>query len=95
VSGAAFERSGERVALVVRQGDGVRLAVSDARGNVSLKPLGGRARCVATPAWDAEGRWIYVAPGDGQVYAAEAGGGRVESVRTGAIGCGLAWHDPS
>ena len=89
---AMFERGGDRVAAVLRHGDQLTVAVIDARGNAALKPLDARAgACAPAVGWDRSGEWIYVAPGDGALYAVEAAGGRVQAVRTHGVGCGLAW----
>lgn len=89
---ASFERSGDRVAIVLREGDELSIAIVDARGNAALKPLGARAGdCTPSSSWDRNGHWVYVAPGDGTLYAVEAGGGRVEPVRVRSVGCGIAW----
>ncbi len=89
---AAFENGGDRVGAVLRRGDELTLAVIDTRGNAALKPLDARAgACGPAISWDRAGRWIYVAPGDGVLYAVEAAGGRVQAVRTHGVGCGLAW----
>jgi hypothetical protein len=90
---AAFSRDGNDVAVTLRDTDGsLLIGISDAKGNVALKPLPSQAtECAPTPAWDARGRWVYVAPGDGSVYAVEAAGGRVEGVPARLVGCGLAW----
>jgi hypothetical protein len=89
---ASFEPYGDRAGLVLRQGDELTVAVVDTRGNAALKPITARAgKCAPSIAWDRSGSWIYVAPGDGSLYAVEAAGGRIESVRTHGVGCGLAW----
>jgi hypothetical protein len=88
----AFDSGGERVAAILRQGEDLTVAVIDSRGNAALKPLGARVgECTPSVSWDRAGTWIYVAPGDGALYAVEAAGGHVESVRTHGVGCGLAW----
>jgi hypothetical protein len=93
VAGASFSPAGDRVAVTLRDTDGsVVLGVADEHGNVALKPVSARAAgCGAVPAWDARGKWLYVAPGDGSIYAVEAAGGRTESVPARLVGCGLAW----
>jgi hypothetical protein len=92
VLSASFERSGERVAMALREGDQLSVAIVDARGNAALKPLGARAGdCAPGMSWDRSGRWVYVAPGDGMLYAVEASGGRVQPVRVRNVGCGVAW----
>jgi hypothetical protein len=92
--GATFEASGERAAILMVEGDELTLAVTDASGNAALKPLGGGAgACPTAPAWDKLGRWIYVATVDGVLHAIEAGGGRIESIKTHGLGCGVAWVD--
>lgn len=89
---ASFDRSGDRAAIVLRDRDDLTLAVVDARGNAALKPLGARrGGCSPTLAWDGPGSWVYVAVGDGALYAVEANGGHVERIRTHGVGCGLAW----
>jgi len=90
---AAFSAAGDKLAVTLRDDDGSLLVgVSDEKGNVALKPVPSQATaCAAAPAWDGRGRWIYIAPGDGSVYAVEASGGRVEGVPTRLVGCGLAW----
>jgi hypothetical protein len=92
-TGAAFEPGGDRVAVTLRDSDGsIVVGVSDDHGNVALKPLSARATgCTAAPAWDARGQWVYVAPGDGSIYAVESTGGRTESVPARLVGCGLTW----
>jgi hypothetical protein len=91
--GASFDRAGERVAVVLRSPDGLQLAIVDAKGNAQIKPLDGGDGCEGVPVWDAAGRWVYVADAEGVVHAVEAGGGRIASVRTGGVGCGVAWVD--
>ena len=91
VLGASFEGSGEHVAILMQEKDDLTLAIVDEQGNAALKPLGNAAGCTSTPAWDASGRWVYVATDDGVLHAVEAKGGRVESIRTNGIGCGVAW----
>lgn len=93
ILGASFERSSERVAVVLRTEDGLHLGVVDQRGNAQLKSLGRGDGCEGAPAWDADGAWVYVAGGDGTLHAVEADGGRVGSVRTHGAGCGAAWLD--
>ena len=93
VIGASYERSGERVALLMAAKDELMLAVVMPRGNAALKPVGEGEVCATAPAWDETGRWIYVATADGSMRALEAGGGRTETVRTRGVGCGLAWLD--
>jgi hypothetical protein len=89
---AAFDATGERAAAVMQRGDELSVAVIDARGDAALKPLDARTgECAPAVSWDRTGSWIYVAPGDGALYAVEASGGHVESVRTHGVGCGLAW----
>lgn len=89
---ASFEPYGDRAGLVLKRGDELTVAVVDARGNAALKPINANAReCTPSLTWDRSGSWMYVAPGDGSLYAVEAAGGRVESVRTHGVGCGLAW----
>lgn len=98
---AAFSPGGGRVAMTtIERGrpDGstpVHLAVVDARGNAALHPVAGWRRgqsCEAAPAWDDAGRWVYLSPGDGAVYAVEAGGGaRVEGASARTLGCGIGW----
>jgi DNA-binding beta-propeller fold protein YncE len=93
--GAAFSGAGDKIAVSLRDSDGSLLVgVSDERGNVALKPLPAQSTdCAPAPVWDARGRWVYVAPGDGSIYAVEASGGRVEGVPTRLVGCGLAWFN--
>jgi hypothetical protein len=93
VIGAAYERSGERVALLMIEKDELMLAIVMPRGNAALKPIGEGKACRTAPAWDDQGRWLYVGTADGALRAIEAGGGRVETVRTHGVGCGLAWLD--
>jgi hypothetical protein len=89
---ATFDHSADRAAMVLRHRDDLTLAIVDARGNAALKPLGARSgACVPAVSWDRGGSWVYVAPGDGALYAVEANGGHVERVRTHGVGCGLAW----
>jgi hypothetical protein len=89
---AGFEPSGERAGVVLRRGNELTVAVVDARGNAALKPIGARSgECAPAISWDRSGSWIYIAPGDGALYAVEASGGQVEQVRTHGVGCGLAW----
>jgi len=89
---ASFEPNGDRAGLVLRRGDELTVAVVDARGNAALKPINAKAgKCAPSIAWDRAGSWIYVAPGDGSLHAVEAAGGRIESVRTHGVGCGLTW----
>lgn len=93
--GAAFAASGDQVAVTMRGADGdLVVGIVDSDGHVSLKPLGTRSAgsaCTVTPAWDARGRWVYVAFGDGSIHVAEAAGGRVEAVPARLVGCGLGW----
>lgn len=92
VVASSFEPFGDRTGLVVKRGDELTVAVVDSRGNAALKPINATAGdCAPSLAWDRSGSWIYVAPGDGSLYAVEAAGGRIESVRTHGVGCGLAW----
>jgi hypothetical protein len=92
VVAASYEPSGDRVAMVLRSDGELTLGISDLRGNVALKPLDARYHeCPPDPAWDGNGRWVYLAPGNGLLYAAEASGGRVKQLRTDVVGCGLAW----
>jgi len=92
--GGTFEAGGDRVALVVRAGRDLTVAVIDARGDAALKPLGAHAGgCAPTVSWDLSGRWLYVGAGDGMVRAVETAGGHVEPIRTKSVGCGLAWID--
>jgi hypothetical protein len=92
--GGSFEPGGDRVALILRDGDDLTVAVVDARGDAALKPLGAQAgRCAPTVSWDLTGVWLYVGTGDGTVRAVETAGGHVETIRTKAVGCGLAWID--
>jgi hypothetical protein len=93
ILGASFDPSSERVAIALRSPDGLMLAVVDQQGDAALKPLGSGDGCPGSPVWDGNARWIYTAGDDGTMYAVEAGGGRVESVRTQAVGCGVAWVD--
>src|SRR5581483_5787392 len=90
---ASFSGSGEKVAVTLKDTDGSLLVgISDAKGNVALKPVPAQSTgCVSAPTWDGRGRFVYTAPGDGSLYAVEAGGGRVEGVPTRLVGCGLAW----
>jgi hypothetical protein len=91
--GASFDRSSERVAIVLRTQDALRLALMDVKGIVSLKPLGGGSGCDAAPVWDSAAKWVYVAGGEGVMHAVEATGGRIGSTKTQAVGCGVAWVD--
>ena len=91
VLGASFDHSGEHAAVLLRKDEELTLAVVDVRGNASLKPLGKGLACEGPPAWDAAGNWVYVATGDGVLHAVEASGGRIESVPTQGVGCGVAW----
>jgi hypothetical protein len=79
--------------MTLRDADGsLLIGISDDKGNVSLKPIAAKAgACAPDPAWDARGRWVYLAPGDGSLYAVEASGGRVEVVPARLVGCGFAW----
>lgn len=89
---ASFEPNGDRVAVVLGRGDSLTLGISDARGNVALKPIRASAGgCRPAVSWDAARRWLYVGAGDGELHAVETGGARISSVRTKAVGCGLAW----
>jgi hypothetical protein len=90
---AAFATAGDKVAVTLEDTDGsLLLGISDGRGNTSLKPVPAQSTdCSSAPAWDLRGRWVYIAPGDGSLYAVEAAGGRVEGVPTRLVGCGLAW----
>ncbi len=91
---AGFETAGDRVAVVLRDGRELTVAVADGKGKTALKPLRARAGdCTPALAWDLAGRWLYVGAGDGIVRAVDAAGGYVEPVRTKAVGCGLAWID--
>lgn len=93
--GAAFSASGDRLALTMLGTDGAAAAgIVDLEGDISIKPLGTRAaaaECDATPAWEANGRWVYVASGDGAVHVVESAGGRLETVPARLVGCGLGW----
>ncbi len=92
VVAASFESSGDRVAMALRIDGGLTLGISDMRGNTALKPLDTKYRdCDPVPAWDDDGGWVYMSPGNGLLYAAETGGGRMKQVRTNVVGCGLAW----
>lgn len=100
--GAAFSPDGEEVAMVLVERDRpegstpVHLALSDLGGNTAFHPVttwSERQSCDTTPAWDADGRWVYVSPGDGAVYAVEAGGARVRGASARTLGCGIAWLD--
>lgn len=100
--GAAFSPDGEAVAMaLVERGrpDGstpVHVGISDLRGNAAFHPVttwSERQSCDTIPAWDADGRWVYLSPGDGAVYAIEAGGARVRGTSTRTLGCGVAWLD--
>jgi hypothetical protein len=90
---AAFSSAGDKVAVTLADADGSMLVgVSDTKGNLALKPVPAQSTgCVPTPAWDARGRWVYLAPGDGSLYAVESAGARVEGVPAHLVGCGLAW----
>jgi hypothetical protein len=92
----SWSGDGDRLAVVLRPPeDGGRVVgVVDEAGNAALKPLPSRSsgtECAAGPAWERSERWVYVAPGDGSIYAVENGGASVERVRTGIVGCGLTW----
>lgn len=91
--GASFDRAGERVAVVSRDGNSTMLSVSDLKGNAALKPLPSRNACETPPVWDGAARWIYVPTSDGMLHAAQASGGRIESIETRTLGCGIAWLD--
>lgn len=102
VTGAAFSPDGEAVAMaLVERGrpEGstpVHLGISDQSGNIAFHPVTTwpeRQSCDATPAWDADGLWVYLSPGDGAVYAIEAGGARTRGASTRTLGCGVAWLD--
>jgi hypothetical protein len=92
VLGAAFDHTGERVAVVQATEDGLVVAVSDMRGNAALKPISSEPGC-ATPSWDEFGKWVYVATADGMLHAVEAAGGRIQSIEIQSVGCGAAWID--
>ncbi len=91
--GASFDPSGERAAVLLADDGELTLAVVDAAGGAALKPLGAGKACGTSPAWDASGRWIYVATDDGVLHAISAGGGMIESIKTNGVGCGVAWVD--
>jgi hypothetical protein len=93
VAGASFAPAGDRVAVTLRDSDGsIVVGVADDHGNVALKPVSARTSgCRVAPAWDSRGKWLYVAPGDGSIYAIESAGGRTESVPARLVGCGVAW----
>jgi hypothetical protein len=92
VLAGSFEDSGERVAMTLKKDGVLTVAVVDRDGNAALKPLGVADRaCAATPAWDAAGHWLYVAPGNGSLYAIESAGPEIRRVQTHSVGCGLAW----
>lgn len=90
---ASFSGSEGRSGIVVRRENGdLAVAVVDPAGGVALKPVpAGVQDCVPTLAWDGRGKWAYVAPGNGSLYAVDSTAGRVESVRTRLVGCGIAW----
>jgi hypothetical protein len=92
VLAGSFESSGQRVAMTLRKDGVLTVAVVDRDGNASLKPLSIDDRdCAATPAWDAAGHWLYVAPGNGSLYAIGSAGPEIRRVETHSVGCGLAW----
>lgn len=100
--GATFSPGGEAVAMaLVERGrpEGstpVHVGISDLRGNAAFHPVttwSERQSCDTAPVWDADGSWVYLAPGDGAVYAIEAGGARVRGASTRTLGCGVAWLD--
>jgi hypothetical protein len=91
--GAAFDPASERVAIVLRGPDGLVLAIVDRDGNAQLKPLGSGDGCESAPVWDASGEWVYVGDDRGTVHVVEASGARVRSIKTHAVGCGVAWLD--
>ena len=93
VLGASFEPSGERVAVLMSDGEELTLAIVMQRGNAAFKPLGNGPRCEAPPVWDNTGEWVYVASADGVLHAVEPSGTRNEAVKTHGVGCGLAWLD--
>src|SRR5205807_2220219 len=68
---AKFAAAGDKLAVTLKDTDGsLLLGISDGRGNVSLKPVPAQSTdCSSAPAWDTRGRWVYVAPGDGSLYA--------------------------
>lgn len=98
--GAAFSHDGARIALVLQRRDRPtrsaeqHLAVLDRTGaRVELLKLPAaheRPMCDAVPTWNADGRWLFVGPGDRSVHAVEVGGRRHRS-EVHDIGCGLAW----
>jgi hypothetical protein len=79
--------------LLMAGDDELTLAVVMPRGNAAFKPLGDGPKCLAAPAWDGTGRWIYLASADGVLHAIEASGSRIEAIKTHGVGCGLAWLD--
>lgn len=95
---AAFSPSGDRVAvtfLELKRGGTARavLGVSDLRARVAFNRVATTdQQCRATPVWEGGERWVYVAPGNGSVYAVASGGGAVRGVHTRIVGCGLAWN---
>jgi hypothetical protein len=91
---AGFETVGDRVAVVLKDGRELTMAVANGKGKAALKPLRARiGECVPALTWDLAGKWIYVGVGDGFLRAVDAAGGYVEPVRTKAVGCGVAWID--
>lgn len=94
---ASHAPDSRRVAVSLREegsADVSAVGIVDAGGSVALKPLrdeGGGAGCAGAPGWAASERWVYVAPGNGSVYAVEVVGGRIQGLPTRVVGCGLGW----
>ena len=94
----AFSDDSQRVAVtLIERGrpngsTPVWLGVAGISGRVAFDEVTSWADgegCVAAPAWASSGRWVYMAPGDGSVYAIEAGGSPPAGVATRLLGCGV------
>lgn len=102
VHGAAFSPDGQKVAVTLRErgedGTGqLQLAVMDRSGatvtlTAGLASWSAQTSCPAVPTWDGSQSWVFLAPNDGTIFAAEVGGGRQTRTRNfQSVGCGIAW----
>jgi hypothetical protein len=96
---ASFSKDHQKVAVTLVSSDDrsvLLLGVVGMDGGMSIRRVSSSAQtekkdCENLPAWDPSGRWLYVVPGDGSVYAAEVGGGRMVRASPRIVGCGVAW----